>query len=809
VRKHRAVPGAPRWRPQAPGGARCAAMASASTGRCPVRDGIGAVDRTIGAENPHHGTPGSRIGTEPRKPDAAGMRAQRSTHQSQSNNFAARIGRWSVQHRRRAILGWLAFVFVSIAVGFSLVPQKNLENGEGMPGESGKAGQVLKDAYPDEAAEQVLVQSKTLTASDAQFKAAVADLAQRLEGTKGVSEVVDPYEAGSGQISKDGHSALVTFSLPGDQKTTEKAVVQSLAAVDTAAKAHPELRIAETGDASINKATKDKSNDELGSSMFMSLGLTLIILLFTFGALVAAGIPVLLGLTAVLATLGLLGPVSQIAPVDASVMHVVLLVGMAVGVDYSLFYVKRAREEREAGRETNAAIEAAAATSGRAVVISGFTVMVAMAGMYLGGISNFASFATGTIMVVAVAVLGSLTVLPATLSKLGDRIEKGRVPLLGRLRSRIGGVGLWSRVLDVVLRRPLVSAVVAAGVLVALALPTLGMETSLGGTDDTSRDLPVMQTYDRIQAAFPSEGSAEMVVIKADDATSPEVVSGIRALEAEAAARPGLFEGQPSVELSADKSVASVTLPTTGNGTDELSNKAVDALRGDIVPSTVGSVDGVEAYTTGEAAATGDFNDAMIGHLPYVFAFVLSAAFLLLLVTFRSIVIPLKAIALNMLSVGAAYGLLTLVFQNGLGESLGLGSGPIAAWLPLFLFVILFGLSMDYHVFILTRVREAFDRGMSTGDAVAHGIKSTAGVVTSAAIVMVAVFSMFALSSELQMQQMGIGLAAAVLIDATIIRGVLLPATMKLLGDWNWWLPRKLNWLPNLETEPEVQPTYG
>jgi RND superfamily putative drug exporter len=492
--------------------------------------------------------------------------------------------------------------------------------------------------------------------------------------------------------------------------------------------------------------------------------------------------------------------------VDESVMHVVLLVGMAVGVDYSLFYVKRAREEREAGRETGAAIEAAAATSGRAVVISGFTVMVAMAGMYLGGISNFASFATGTIMVVAVAVLGSLTVLPATLSKLGDRIEKGRVPFLGRLQNRTGGVGIWSRVLDRVLRRPLLSAIVAASVLVALTIPVLGMQTSLGGTDDTSRDIPEMQTYDRIQAAFPSEGSSEMVVIRADDATSPEVASGIKALESEATARPALFEGKPSFELSADKSVAIVTLPTVGAGTDDLSNKAVDALRDDIVPSTVGKVDGVEAYTTGEAAATGDFNDAMIGHLPYVFAFVLSAAFLLLLVTFRSIVIPLKAIVLNMLSVGSAYGLLTLVFQHGLGESLGLGSGPIAAWLPLFLFVILFGLSMDYHVFILTRIREAFDRGLSTGDAVAEGIKSTAGVVTSAAIVMVAVFSMFAMSSELQMQQMGIGLAAAVLIDATIIRGVLLPATMKLLGDWNWYLPSKLGWLPKVTVEPEVQP---
>jgi uncharacterized membrane protein YdfJ with MMPL/SSD domain len=732
------------------------------------------------------------------------MRTQSSTSKSQTNhNLAARVGRWSVQHRRKAILGWLAFVFVAVAIGFNLVPQKNLEPMEGMPGESGKAGQVLNDAYPDKAAEQVLVQSKTLKASDSEFKAAVADVTSRLKHTNGVDNVA------AGAVSKDGHSALVTFELPGKSDVTEKSVVRSLAAVHAAQKAHPELRIDESGDASINKATLDKSNEEMASSMFMSLGLTLIILLFTFGALVAAGIPVLLGLTAVLATLGLLGPVSQLAPVDEAVMHVVLLVGMAVGVDYSLFYIKREREERAAGRDSNAAIEAAAATSGRAVVISGFTVMVAMAGMYLGGISNFASFATGTIMVVAVAVLGSLTVLPATLSKLGHRVEKGRVPFFGRLRDRVGKVGIWSRVLDRVLRRPLLSAVVAAGVLVALTVPVLGMQTSLGGTEDNSRDLKVMRTYDRIQAAFPSEGSAAMVVVKADDATSPKVASGIRALESEASARPALFEGKPSIELSADKSVAIVTLPTTGEGTDDLSNKAVAALRDDIVPSTLSNIDGVVAYTSGEAAATGDFNDAMISHLPYVFAFVLSAAFLLLLVTFRSIVIPAKAIVLNMLSVGSAYGLMTLVFQHGLGEALGLGTGPIAAWLPLFLFVILFGLSMDYHVFILTRVREAFDRGMSTGDAVAHGIKSTAGVVTSAAIVMVAVFSMFAMSSELQMQQLGVGLAAAVLIDATIIRGILLPATMKLLGDWNWYLPRRLGWLPQVAPEKEVAPAYG
>ena len=721
-------------------------------------------------------------------------------------NITARIGRWSVQHRKKAIFGWLAFVLVSVVIGFNLVPQKEIERNASGPGESGQAAKAVDGAFPDESSEQVLVQSKELQAGDAQFKAAVADVTQRLQETKGVGDVVGPYDGEVGQISADGHSALVTFELPGDAKKSEESVVHSLAAVAAAQKAHPALRVEEAGDSSINKAVADKSNKEMGKSTLFSVPLTLLILVFAFGALVAAGIPLLLALTSVLATLGLLGPVSQIAPVDGSVMHVVLLIGMAVGVDYSLFYVKRAREERAAGRENDAAIEAAAATSGRAVLISGFTVMVAMAGMYLGGISNFASFATGTIMVVAVAVIGSLTVLPALLSKLGDRVDKGRVPLVGRLKNRVGEAGLWSRFLDRVLRRPLVSALVSAGVLVALAVPALGMQTTLA--EENPRDLQVVQTYDRIQAAFPSEGSMEMVVVKADDVTSPAVVSAIDSLESQAQQRQDLFEGQATLEVSSDQTVAIVALPTTGTGTDELSNRAADALRDDLVPATVGQVEGVEAYTTGEAAATGDFNDAMIGNLPYVFAFVLGAAFLLLLVTFRSLVIPIKAIVLNLLSVGSAYGLLVLVFQNDWAEGLlGFeGNGAIAAWLPLFLFVILFGLSMDYHVFILTRVREAFDRGMKTEDAVAHGIKSTAGVVTSAAIVMVAVFSMFALSSELQMKQMGIGLAAAVLIDATIIRGVLLPATMKLLGDWNWWLPSKLGWLPEVSREAEVVP---
>jgi uncharacterized membrane protein YdfJ with MMPL/SSD domain len=318
----------------------------------------------------------------------------------------------------------------------------------------------------------------------------------------------------------------------------------------------------------------------------------------------------------------------------------------------------------------------------------------------------------------------------------------------------------------------------------------------------------VVKTFKRIQAAFPSENSSADVVVQAKDVTAPAVAAAIQQLEAETAKNKELFKGEFDIEVNPDKSLAIVSIPTAGDGLEESSSRALDDVRDNLVPATLGKVDGVEANVTGEAASTRDFNDSMKSHLPYVFGFVLGAAFLLLLVTFRSLVIPIKAIVLNLLSVGAAYGVLVLVFQNEWAEGLlnFNSSGAITPWLPLFLFVVLFGLSMDYHVFILTRVREAYDHGMSSDEAVSSAIKSTAGVVTSAAIVMVGVFAVFATLSLLDFKQMGVGLAVAVLIDATIIRAILLPASMKLLGDWNWWLPKSLEWLPRITNEPEVGP---
>ena len=434
--------------------------------------------------------------------------------------------------------------------------------------------------------------------------------------------------------------------------------------------------------------------------------------------------------------------------------------------------------------------------------MSGLTVMVAMAGMYLGGASTFTSFATGTIIVVAVAVVGSLTVLPALLAWLGDRVEKGGVPIIKNMRWNASESGLWARILTPALRHPLVSAMAAAGLLIALAIPAFSIHTATPGIDSLPQNLSVVKTYNKVQKVFPGGPIPAVVAVSAANVTSPQVSRAIAGLRQQAAANP-LFTQPVTTNVNPDRTVAEVNIPLAGNGSDSKSSAALAELRDNLVPATIGRVPSATADVGGFTAGSKDFNDTMKSHLPLVFAFVLTAAFLLLLVTFRSIVIPIKAIVLNLLSVGAAYGVLVWIFQDGHLESL-LGfhsNGAIVPWMPLFLFVVLFGLSMDYHVFILTRIREAFDGGRTTEDAVTHGIKTTAGVVTSAAAVMISVFAIFATLSLLIFKQLGVGLAVAVLLDATIIRGVLLPATMKLLGDWNWYLPKWLEWLPRVSPE--------
>jgi RND superfamily putative drug exporter len=671
---------------------------------------------------------------------------------------------------------------------------------------------ILDAGFERPAAESVLIQSASLSASDPAFKAAIGDVGARLSKLEDVQNVRSPLDEGhANQIAPNGRAALVEFQIRGDADDAADKLDPVLAAVDDAQQAHPALFIGEFGDASAVDAVQTAFADDLGKAGLLSLPITLGILLIAFGALVAAGIPLLLALTAVFATFGLLALPSQILPQAMQAPALVLLIGLAVGVDYTMFYLRREREERAAGRSERAALEAAAATSGRSVLISGLTVMTAMAGMFLTGDKVFASLATAAILVVAVAMLGSLTVLPALLSRLGDGVDRGRVPFVSRLRRDDGEGRIWGGIVDRVMRRPALWGGLAAGFLVVLALPALQLKLAQQGPDTFPKSLPAVQAYDHMQEAFPGKAMAASVVVRAPDVNAPQMESAIEQLRKRALASGRMHE-PISVDVNGAGTVADISIPIEGKGADSGSYASLAQLRDEIVPQTVGAVPEAEAGVTGFTAQWKDQTDDLKSNMPPVIAFVLLLAFVLMLVAFRSLVIAAKAIVLNALSVAAAYGVLVLVFQHGVGKDLlGFSStAGIDPAVPLLLFVILFGLSMDYHVFLLSRIREAVQRGASTEEAVAHGIKTTAGVVTSAAIVMVAVFAVFIALSMLFFKQFGVGLAAAILIDATIVRGVLLPASMNLLGKWNWYLPSWLEWLPHLgfdesEEPPEVK----
>jgi RND superfamily putative drug exporter len=495
----------------------------------------------------------------------------------------------------------------------------------------------------------------------------------------------------------------------------------------------------------------------------------------------------------VLAALGLTHLSSSFAHEADATSSVILLMGMAVGVDYSLFYLKREREERARGASREEALQRAAATSGRAVLVSGLTVMTAAAGLMLSGSSVFTSLGLGTILVVLVAVLGSLTVLPALLSKLGDRVEWGRLPFRHSNRES----PIWRTILRPATRYPKITVVGAVALLLALASPALHMHTRDDGVAEAPQHLAVVKAYNQVTKAFGTTSAPAVVVVHAPKIDGPAVRSGIEALRGEVH-RP------VKVIRHADNTVE-LDVPLAGDGANEASMRALHALRSQIIPTTIGAVPGVSVAVTGETAGSADFTSTIDHHMPLILGFVLVLTLGLLLVFFRSLTVALTAIALNALSVGAAYGAMTWVFQDGHGQGL-LGfhsSGAIVPWVPLFLFAVLFGLSMDYHVFIVSRIRELVDRGYSTRDAVEQGIRSTASTVTSAAIVMVGVFAIFATLGLLSLKQMGFGLAVSVLLDATLIRALLLPAAMTLLGERNWWLPRVFRRLPRLDLAAE------
>ena len=714
--------------------------------------------------------------------------------------LAARAAHWSAEHRKLAIWGWIAFVVVAVMLG-NAVTRNEIHGEDLFTGEAHDAEQALEDANLRPNDEVVIIQSESLTVEDPEFQAAISQTTDELSAAEYVTHVESPLSDG-GSVSEDGHAALVDFQITGDDLEARDRLGSAESAVAAVRAEHPEFFIAQFGNVSTNKELNDTFTSDLGKAELISLPLTLLILIVAFGSLVAAGVPLLLAISCVMAALALISLPSQLSPIDSNVQSVILLIGLAVGVDYSLFYIRREREERVRGRPPREALEVAAATSGRAVLISGLTVIVAMSGMFLSGDKTFFSFAQGTILVVALAMFASLSVLPALLAWLGDRIDKGRIPFLSR-RRQAGESRFWAPIVERVMRRPWLSIAIAGGALVALAIPALNLRMVVSTPDDLPQDLPVIETYNTVREAFPAEGVTADVVVEADNVRDIQVQAGIDLLARRADTSAQTLRGT-HVTYSDDDTVALITIPTVGSGNDSESTAALEEIREVLVPESVGRIEGVTVNVSGNAAQSKDFRDQLADRLPLIFAFVFTLAFLLLLVTFRSIVIPIKAIVLNLLSIGAAYGVLVLVFQDGRGEGVldFTSNGGVTSWLPLFLFVILFGLSMDYHVFILSRVRELWRGGMSTDEAVKHGISATAGTVTSAAAVMVFVFAVFITLTFLDFKELGVGLAVAVLIDATVVRGVLLPASMKVLGDWNWYLPAWLEWMPHVH-EPE------
>jgi RND superfamily putative drug exporter len=736
-------------------------------------------------------TPASRV-----PPDA---QQYRSKSPRARPPLVERIAGWSARYRKTAVLGWLVLVAVAVVASHA-AGSKQLASYD--PGQAGRAERTLdQPGVAQPTTESVLIQARPAPggvtrafSGDPQLRQAtrqvVAALAAHPQDAANIRSPLSP--GGRGLISSDGRSALVTFTVPGHQDQADRAVTADLSAVAAVQSRHPGLRIGEAGAASVNRATNRLIGKDFRKAEETSVPITLVLLVVVFGALIAAGIPVLLAGTAVVSAISLLAIPSHWLPVDSTTSSVVLLVGMAVGIDYSLFYLRREREERAAGRTQREALAVAAATSGRAIVVSGLTVMISLGGLFVTGVDVFSGLAVGTITVVGIAVLGSLTALPALLAWLGSWVDRGKVPFLGRRRVRAHRSAFWRVLVRRVVARPVVWGGAAAIAMLALSAPALGMRLASPGLHSLPTGIPVVRTLLAIEQAFPGGPAPAEVVVTGGSLTGAPVRQALAALESRATAG-GPIREPISTALLGHGHVLMVSVPLAGSGTDSVSNEALTDLRDRILPATFGKVHGLSYAVTGLTAGNHDFSTRLADRAPWVFVIVLGMAFGLLMLTFRSLAIPLVSISLNLLSVGAAYGLLTLIFQDGhLHRLLGFSPyGGIVPWMPLFLFVLLFGLSMDYHVFILSRIRELWLRGEATKDAVIDGISDSAGVVTSAAVIMVAVFSIFATLSVIEFKMFGIGMASAVLIDATVVRGILLPAVMSLLGGRTWYLPRQ------------------
>ncbi len=709
-------------------------------------------------------TPTSQVSTDP----ATDISARR-------RSIVVGTAGWSLRHPVFAIAGWLLLVLVCV-VGGNLAGMHSATDAQLAPGETGRAAAMITAAgLQGHDVESVLITGKNGHPGEAELNEAAAGVRAALAGLATVHAVAAPV------TSADSSAMLVQVTLADDADDPQPL----RDSVSHIASQYPELALDVTGSQTINADVNEQLGRDFSSALVLSLPITIVILLLAFGALLAAGVPVLLGVSSVLSAVGLYTVASHVLPDGGSTAELILLIGMAVGVDYSLFYLKREREERRAGRTGHDALLAAAATAGHSVAVSGGAVMVAMAGLFLLHDVNFSAMAAGGIIVVALAVLGSLTVLPAVLGLLGERVDRPRIPLLSRLTMSGRPAAVWPMLLRPALRFPALTLLIAVGGMLLLAWPATNLHLKNSTVADLPQSLPSVAGMNRLTTAFPDQRSGLDVVVQGP---STKVAEVIHRIEARIDGNPD-FGSNPDLRTAGQTSVLSVPVPYA-EGSDQ-AGAALDTMRDDVIPHALVGISGVQSAVGGSIAGNADYLHELSSGAPLVVAFVVLMTFLLMTFTFRSVVVGLVTIAANLLSAAAAFGVLALVFQSTWGADL-LGfhlSGGVIAWIPVFVFVILFGLSMDYHVLVISRIKEGVDRGLSTREAVREGVTASASVITSAAAVMIGVFAIFAGLHMVEFKELGIGLAAAVVLDAIVVRILILPALMILLGRANWWAP--------------------
>jgi putative drug exporter of the RND superfamily len=716
------------------------------------------------------------------------------------------VARWSARRRFTVIGIWVVLFLVgglltSMYLSGALTTQAQFTNNP----DSKQAQTLLEQRLSGSrrANEVVIVRSESLTVNDPQFKAYVARLKGDLEALKPavVQQAVDPYQAGNRLVSHDQHAILIPVTMAGTLDDADKNIDQVLD--KTLHAPHPQgFKVWVAGEATAAKDSNTIAEQDLRKGETIGIVAALVILMVVFGAVAAAAVPIVLAIVAIVVALGLVSLLGLAFDLSFFVTNMITMIGLAVGIDYSLFTVSRYREERARGRDKLAAIAAAGGTANRAVFFSGMTVVLALAGMLLNPTTIFRSIAAGAIAVVLVAVAASLTLLPALLAVMGDKVNALRVPVLFRRRQQDPERtrGFWAGVARRVMARPVTSLLVAGGILLMLALPLVGIRTGFSGISTFPDGIQSKQAFTVLSRDFSGGLTSPAQIVVDGDVGSPAVIAAIGKLQADLKADPAF--GPSTVQTNQQGDLALVSVPVNGDPSGQAATAAVRHLRTVTVPSAFAGVD-ASVKVGGETAGGIDFFDLSQFYTPLGIALVLGLSFLLLLVVFRSVLLPALGVALNLLSVGAAYGLLVLVFQRGIGADLfGFQQvETIESWLPLFLFSVLFGLSMDYQVFLLSRIQERYGQTLDNTDAVSYGLRTTGGIITGAAVIMVAVFAGFAAGRLVFLQETGFGLAVAVLIDATLVRSVLVPAAMTLLGKWNWYLPSWLGWLPQVRIE--------